>query len=188
MKELAQCLRTPSPFRWYSKFLISRHTMMGCEFRTAGKYVNSFLIGSKLSQLTIFLWFAVIIGCPRLLVDDWDVDVGWSMRSTTVSSTSRSNSARISASFCWPVVFAASSNCFMRAREDLEARENRRIIKEINAGMRTGNMIYINYFHNIIQSLKNMKEVADRSRGSMGNLTEGMGVRTILDVIFWTRQ
>jgi hypothetical protein len=45
----------------------------------------------------------------------------------------------------------------MRAREDLEARDNRRIIKEMNAGMRTGNNIYMNYFHEVIQSLKNMK-------------------------------
>lgn len=152
MKESAQCLRTPSPFRCDSKCSTSRQTIIGWEFRTPGKYAISFLIGSKLSQLTIFLWFGEMIGWRRLLLvlvldgwDGWYVDddmSGLSMRSTTASSTSRSNSARVSASFCWPVVWASSSSCFMRTREDLEARDNRRMTKETNAGMTTGNEIY----------------------------------------------
>jgi len=147
MKELAQCLRTPSPFRWNSNCLTSRHTIIACEFRTPGKYAISFLIGNKLSQLTIFLWFGVIIGCARLgLLDDWyrgDDALGFSMRSTTTSSTSRSNFARMSESFCWPAMCACCSSCFMRAREDLEARYNLKMAREINNGMRMGNEIYI---------------------------------------------
>ena len=143
MKELAQCLRTTSPCRWNSKFLISRHTIIACEFRTPGKYAISFLIGNKLSQLTIFLWFGVRIGYARLdFLDDWyrgDDGTGLSMRSTTASSTSSSNSARISASFSRPAVCASFSSCFMRARESLEARDNRKIAKDINNGMRIGN-------------------------------------------------
>ena len=163
MKELAQCLRTPSPFRCDSKCSTSRQTIIGWEFRTAGKYAISFLIGSKLSQLTIFLWFGEMIGCWRLLVEGWE---GWymdddrsalSMRSTTASSTSRSKSARVSASFSWPVVWASSSSSFMRTREDLEARDNRMTTKEINAGMRTGNEIYKTYFLKVTQSLRNME-------------------------------
>ena len=142
MKELAQCLRTPSPCRWNSKRLTSRHTIIACEFRTPGKYAISFLIGSKLSQLTIFLWFGVRIGCAR---DVWfrgdDDGTGLSMRSTTASSTSSSNSARISASFSRPAVCASCSSSFMRAREDLEARDSRTIAKDIKIGIRIGNKI-----------------------------------------------
>ena len=74
---------------------------------------------------------------------DDDGRSGLSTRSTTAaSSTSRSNSARVEASWCWPVVSASSSSCFMRIREDLELRDNtdnRRITREITAGMTTGN-------------------------------------------------
>lgn len=151
MKELAQCLIRPSPSRWNSKRSTSRHTITACEFRTPGKYASSFLIGNKLSQLTIFLWLGARIGCAGLdFLDDLyrgdDDGTGWSIISTTASSTSISNSARISASFSWPALCASCSSCFMRAREDLEARDNRKIAKDINKGMRTGNKIYMAYF------------------------------------------
>ena len=49
----------------------------------------------------------------------------------------------------------------MRTREDLEARDNRRMTKETNAGMTTGNEIYNTCFFFLkkktIQSLKNME-------------------------------
>ena len=155
MKELAQCLRTTSPCRWNSKRLTSRHTIIACEFRTPGKYAISFLIGIKLSQLTIFLWFGVRIGWARLVLvslDDWyDDGTGFKLLSmssaTTASSTSSSNSARISASFSWPAVRASCSSCFMRAREDLVARDNRVIAKHINNGIRIGNKIYMAWFY-----------------------------------------
>ena len=145
MKELAQCLRTPSPFRCDSKYLTSRQIITGWEFHTSGKYTITFLIGNKLSQLTIFLWFGEMIGCSRL---QWSWIEGlastrfWS--TVAASSTSRSNSARVEASFCSPLVWASSSSCFIRAREDLEARvntDNRRITREITVGMTTGNEI-----------------------------------------------
>ena len=144
MKEFAQCLRRPSPCRWNSKRSTSRQTITPCEFRIPGKYANFFLIGNKLSQLTIFPWFGVRIGCTRPdSLDDWYDGTGLSMRA---SSTSSSNSARISASFSWPAVCASFSSCFMRAREDLEARESRKIAKDINNGMRIGIKIYMTYF------------------------------------------
>lgn len=149
MKQLAQCLRTPSPFLCDSERPTSRQTIIGWEFRTWGKYTISFLIGSRLSQLTIFLWFGEMIGCSQLLGDRWDrcwymegERSGFSMRSTTASSISRSNFARVSASFCWPVLRASFSSRFMRTREDLEARDNLRMTKE----MRIGNEIYTIYF------------------------------------------
>ena len=82
------------------------------------------------------------IGYARLdSLDDWyrgDDGTGVSM---TASSTSSSNCARISASFSRPAVCASCSSCFTRAREDLEAGENRKIAKDINNGMKTGNKI-----------------------------------------------
>ena len=190
MKELAQCLRTPSPFRCDSECSTSRQTIIGWEFRTWGKYAISFLIGSKLSQLTIFLWFGEIIGCRWLLVDGWDgwyLDDGSSMRSTTASSISRSSSARVSASFCWPVLWASSSSCFMRTREDLEARDNRRMTIEINAGMTTGNEIYKTYYFKSDSVVKKHRGVADCSPGSMGTVSEGVYVGAVLEVISWAR-
>lgn len=168
MKELAQCLRTPSPCRWISKRWTSRHTIIACEFRTPGKYANSFLIGIKLSQLTIFLWFGVRIGCARLnSLDDGyrgDGGIGLSTRSTTASSTSSSNSARISASFSRPAVCASCSSCFMRAREDLEARDNRKIAKDINNGMRTGKKIYMAYIRSNSVAMEREWVIGDHLR------------------------
>ena len=87
------------------------------------------------------------IGCTRLdALDDIDDGTGLSMRSITPSSTSSSNSARISASLSRPAVCASCSSCFMRAREDLEARDNRKIAKDINNGMRMGINIYMTCF------------------------------------------
>ena len=89
------------------------------------------------------------IGCALLvsLGDGYDDDrSGLSMRSTTASSTSSSNSARISISFSCPAVCASFSSCFMRAREDLEALDNRKMAKDINNGMRIGNKRYMAYF------------------------------------------
>ena len=148
---MAQCLIRPSPCRWNSKRSTSRDTITPCEFRIPGKYAKFFLIGSKLSQLTIFLWLGERIGCCARLdslegADWYDGETGLSMRSTTASSTSFSNSARISASFSRPEVCASCSSCFMRAREDLEARDNRKTAKDINNGMRMGINIYMTYY------------------------------------------
>ena len=85
------------------------------------------------------------IGCARLdSLDDIDDGTGLSMR--TPSSALSSNSARISASLSRPAVRDSSSSCFMRAREDLEARDNRKMAKDINNGMRMGINTYMTYF------------------------------------------
>jgi len=82
--------------------------------------------------------------CAGLDSLDWyDGETGLSMKSTTASSTSNSNSARISESFSRPALCASSSSCFMRAREDFEARDNRKTAKDINNGMRMGINIYM---------------------------------------------
>lgn len=73
--------------------------------------------------------------------------------STTASSTSRSNSARISVSFSRPAVCASCSSCFMRAREDLEARDSRTRAKEKSTGMRIGNRVYKTFFFKIYNSV-----------------------------------
>jgi hypothetical protein len=72
----------------------------------------------------------------------------------------------------------------MRTREDLEARDNRRMTREMKAGMRTGNEIYKTYFFKSNSVAKKHGGVADCSLSSMGTVSEGVGVGTVSEVIF----
>jgi hypothetical protein len=72
----------------------------------------------------------------------------------------------------------------MRTREDLEARDNRRMTKEINAGIRTGNEIYKTYFFKGNSVAKKHGGVADCSLHSMGTVSVGEWVGTVSGVIF----
>jgi len=50
----------------------------------------------------------------------------------------------------------------MRAREDLEARDNRKIAKEINSGTRTGNKVYKTFFFQTKKKKKNLFKTSVR--------------------------
>ena len=74
----------------------------------------------------------------------------------------------------------------MRKREDLEARDNtdnRRMTKEITAGMVTGKEIYKTYFLKGNSVDKKHKGVAYCSLGSMGTGSEGVRVGRVSKII-----
>jgi len=140
MNEFAQCLTNPSPSRCASNRFTSLQIIIACEFLTIGKYAISFFNGSVFNHPAIFVCVAVIIGCSRLYCSGWYTGdgLGLSIRSTTASSISRSISARMLASRCWPSGWGSFSSSFTRAREDREARERRTMAMVRTEGMRRG--------------------------------------------------
>ena len=97
IKASAQCLNTPSPILWNSKFWISRATIAPWELRTSGMYTRSFLsCGNAFKTATIFLWAGVILcDVPFAFSCDGIGVFESSTISTTMSSTSRSSSPNI---------------------------------------------------------------------------------------------
>lgn len=94
-KASAQCLNTPSPILWNSKFLMSRAMIIACELRTLGMYASSFLsCGNAFSTAAIFLWEGETWGLFFVLSCDGMGVVGPSTISTTKSSTSCSSCSK----------------------------------------------------------------------------------------------
>lgn len=54
----------------------------------------------------------------------------------------------------------------MRAREDLEARDNRKIAKEMNSGTRTGNKVYKTFFF----QTKKKRKIYSKLQFAMGDM------------------
>jgi hypothetical protein len=63
MNASAQCLKTPSPILWNSKFFTSRATIVPCVFETSAMNARSFLsCGSAFRAATILLCAGVMRG------------------------------------------------------------------------------------------------------------------------------